>query len=1005
MKKNRYIVLFVLSIFGFALPSLAQSSANDWINYNQSYYKFKIVEDGVYRISYSDMQNVGIPVSSINPANFQIFGRGEEIYLHLQNQISGIMSPGDYIEFYAQKNDGWYDSVLYRKQVHQPNKGYSLFNDTATYYLTWNSSFTNNRYSLSTDVNFSAYQINDYVHKVVLESYSNNYLEGIPIYESNSETTWNPEYANGEGFYGSAFYLGGTRTYNLPTKNAYNQGNAQVKFLLHGASNYRNLIYDHHVRIEFGNVVIDTIFEGYQVLIFNEYVANNQLGSNNTTFTFSSINDLGSGADRNAVAYIQVQYYHTLDFEGTSFFDFEVDDLGQGKSYLNVSNFNGGTSPILYDLDNHRRINVVQNGSNYQMLIPNGNGRKKCILLNSNQVNTGLTLKPVGANAKFKNYFALNPGADYLLISHSALMGNGGAYLTADDYANYRNSTGYNVMLADIDDLYDQYAYGIVKNPMAVRNFVKEAYDKLNAPPKHLFLIGKAYYPQVYRKNTTYYNETFVPSFGSPPSDVLLTAYVADTTYAPSVPTGRLAAKNLDHTDLYLKKVMLYEDEVNNPPDLWKKKALFFSGGSESNEQSTIRGYMNGYEKIYKDTLFGGNVKTFYKTTTDPIQINLSEAIKKEINGGVNMLNFFGHAAGVGFDISIDNPAEYNNLGKYPFLIANSCFAGDIFQPNVGVANSSEAFILIRDKGAIAYLGSVTPGLKPYLNLYTKSFFKHYSYLNYNEPLGTIIYNSISSIYSNFVLTKEIIMEMVLHGDPALVLNSSELPDYQINETSFYTDPGILTTEYDSFAVNIIVSNPGKAVPDTMVIEFERTLPDLQTKQLRKYRRKATFFQDTIVVWFPINKLDDLGKNTLLVRVDAYSDIIESKENNNTYTYTFDIKAADLKPVYPPEFAIVASQNPTLRASTFYPLSDKRDYVFELDTTIYFNSPLLETAKVSSAGGVVEYTVNQQLMDSVVYYWRASLDSTSKNGYNWRNSSFHYIPGLHGWSQSHFFPV
>jgi hypothetical protein len=1000
--KNIFLLFFIFNIFIINNVD-AQMFSNNWINYNQNYYKIKVTSDGIHRISYSALLSAGIPVGSINPQNFQIFGRGKEQYIYIYNQVNGIMSAGDYIEFFAQKNDGWLDTALYNNNSHQPNIQYSLFNDTATYFLTWNNLFNNKRLTQINDINFAPYQPANSIIKVVYQGFNSYYLEGMPLRESNDETTWDPEYVNGEGFYGNPFYLGGSVSYNVSTKNAISSGNAMIRFLVHGASNYRSLINDHHLKVVFAGQQIDTIFEGYQVIRFEKQIPASSLGTNTTSFVFSSINDLGSQADRNAVAYIEITYPHNLDFQANNYFEFFVDDQSQNKANLTVSNFVGGNFPVLYDLSNNRRIAITKNLNNYQFLIPNGNGRKKCVLVGETSIINVSSLQPVSSTAKFKNYFSLFPNANYLIITHKSLMNSNSGLLSASDYASYRNSKGKNVMLVDVDDLYDQFSFGVAKTPIAIRNFLYAAHNQLNSIDKQVFLIGKSYYPQVYRKDQSLYNQTLVPSFGSPPSDVLLSSYIADATYKPAFATGRLAAINLDHVDLYLKKVMIYEDPIANPPASWKKQALFFSGGDLASLQTLLAGYMKGYEMIYEDTSFGGNVETFYKTSSDPIQINLSEAIKKHINGGVNILNFFGHAAGIGFDISIDNPAEYNNYGKYPLLIANSCLAGDVFQPNVGVVNSSEAFILIRDKGAIAYLGSVTPGTPAYLNLYTKSFFRHYSSVSYGKPLGAIVKNSIGDIYSTYPQTKEIIMEMLLHGDPALIINSYELPDYEITESSISFLPKVITTEYDSLKISLVINNLGKAVNDSMVVEIERILPDLKTKQLRSVFFKSTKFSDTLNIWFPINKFDDLGRNSIQVRIDANSNIVEMKENNNTYSYFFVVQAADLKPVYPPEFSIVSSQAPSLKASTFYPLSSENTYVFQVDTTADFNSPLLEVAKIKSVGGVVYYIVNQPLIDSVVYYWRVAIDSTSSKGFNWRSSSFHYIPYSSGWSQSHFY--
>ena len=95
-------IFFPLLAFIFVLLSSelqAQSYGNEWINFNQTYYKFKISQDGMYRITYDVLQQSGVPVATVNGSEFQIFGRGQEqpIYVSTNNLFANT----DYIEFYA----------------------------------------------------------------------------------------------------------------------------------------------------------------------------------------------------------------------------------------------------------------------------------------------------------------------------------------------------------------------------------------------------------------------------------------------------------------------------------------------------------------------------------------------------------------------------------------------------------------------------------------------------------------------------------------------------------------------------------------------------------------------------------------------------------------------------------------------------------------------------------------------------------------------------------------
>jgi hypothetical protein len=134
--------IFFYSIFIFLFSSIdifSQSYGNEWINYNQKYYSFNIVKTGIYKLDYSTLYNSGIPISTFTSNNIQLFGKEREVPLFISDGGDSSIDPGDYILFYAEKNDGWLDSTLYQNVDDIGNPAYSLFNDTIRYFFTWNS--------------------------------------------------------------------------------------------------------------------------------------------------------------------------------------------------------------------------------------------------------------------------------------------------------------------------------------------------------------------------------------------------------------------------------------------------------------------------------------------------------------------------------------------------------------------------------------------------------------------------------------------------------------------------------------------------------------------------------------------------------------------------------------------------------------------------------------------------------------------------------------------------
>ena len=139
----RKIILFVL-FFAFHFNFFSQGFGNEWINFSQQYFHFPISNSGIHRIEYNVLNNylsnLGIDISNIPHDQFQIFGREKEVSILIKDQNNnGFLNQQDYVEFYAEKNDGWLDTLVYDSAVHIPDSYYCLFNDTIRYFFTWNT--------------------------------------------------------------------------------------------------------------------------------------------------------------------------------------------------------------------------------------------------------------------------------------------------------------------------------------------------------------------------------------------------------------------------------------------------------------------------------------------------------------------------------------------------------------------------------------------------------------------------------------------------------------------------------------------------------------------------------------------------------------------------------------------------------------------------------------------------------------------------------------------------
>src|ERR1051326_2009115 len=202
--KKISILFFFLWIFSFGFCS-AQQYWNEWIKYNQQYYKIPITQNGIYRLDYTQLVTAGISASNINLHQFQIFFRGQEQYIYIEDQNGNdTFDLNDYIEFYGQKNDGSLDSTLYKgdfynQPTRHPNPYYSLFNDTSMYFLTWNNSANNKRILLDVaDTNYTSFPTpSDYFMKEIISENHSDYYYG---YVTGITNIHFPNYDQTEGW-------------------------------------------------------------------------------------------------------------------------------------------------------------------------------------------------------------------------------------------------------------------------------------------------------------------------------------------------------------------------------------------------------------------------------------------------------------------------------------------------------------------------------------------------------------------------------------------------------------------------------------------------------------------------------------------------------------------------------------------------------------------------------------------------------------------------------------
>ncbi len=1000
---------------------------NSWIDYTKTYYKFKVSRDSLCRIAQPVLAAIGL--GSVPAQNFQLWRNGKEVRLYT-SVSSGVLGAGDYIEFWGERNDGKPDKTLFRNPDFQLNDKYNLNTDTATYFLTVNTVGINLRYlqspnviagnTLPADIYFMRRAEVNYREKI-----NRGYAAVL------GEYVYSSSYDIGEGWTSNDIAPCCALTAQLTDLNVYTSGPPNsVMFTVAAAGNALNT---RELSAKFFNTTIlgssgttppnpmpffdyhkDTVRNIPLSLLLSPSGLPVSISTNSTNIT-----------DRFVVGSLSVTYPATFNFNNQKNFYFELKNNAAGN-YLVIDNFfSNAIAPVLYDINNGKRYlgDINTPGQVKFVLPPSADPVRKFNLISQDPSNiniiTGITSK------SFFNLANSTNQGDYLIISNPVLYNNGSGVNNVDLYRQYRASSAggnYNSKIYDINELTDQFGFGISKHPTSVRDFIRYADQQFTVKPKYVFIIGHGLSYIDYNApgvlNPIAEQLSLVPTFGWPPSDILLSCNPG--TNVPLIPIGRIGAINGTEVGYYLDKMKQYEQTQQSTVQTiankaWMKSFLFTIGGADSAENAEFGIYMNGYKIIVEDTMLGAHVETFAKSSNATIEQQQSQRITQMFQDGLGYVKYFGHSSANELAINLNYPETYNNAGKYPFMHVSGCTVGNFFNYNVNRVigyqgmSLSEKYVLIDQKGSIGFLGSTHFGIAPFLNFYNNFLFTNISSAMYGNTIGNQIKNVLQSMGPDpntlDFYTRIHMEEVNLQGDPALKVNSFAKPDYVIEDQLVKFTPTIISVANANFIVDIKMMNIGKAVNDSIRVTVKQKIPTGAIKILYNQRIRGIHNLDSIHLVVPINPITDKGLNQLIISLDDDFNVDELSESNNILIKDFYIFEDELRPVYPYNYSIVKQQNISYYASTTNAVLGQRQYTMEIDTTESFNSPLKKTYNLNGVGGIIQFSpTNITFADSTVYYWRTATVPIGNASYIWNSTSFIYLPNSSpGSNQSHYY--
>ena len=935
--------------------------------------KMAIEAEGLYTVSYRMLDSLGVNPGALNPTHFQIWHKGREIPLLLQDDGDAQFEPGETIEFFGERLAG--------------EKSY--FNHFAKQNIYWLSFAGEPSKRLAQrklpavpapPVNFFSETLHFEEEKIYYAG--DNDLEIYSSAISPGETwIW-------QRLFGGELFQSNVTLFNPVTVNA---PACSLRARVRGTT-IDQITPSHHLRFRInGNTIGDIRFDDTEEVVFRAAFPSVWLREDNNILQILSVNDTGAELDQVYVDWFEIDYWRQYTASNNSLVFHEPENAKQTWAQYQIDNFTSNAI-TLFDRRNHEVLDGFTT-------TPSTPGRFQIAFLDS--AVTGRDYFVLAASTRRapdkiwvdspSDLRATTNAADYILITHADFLD--AAQRLAAYRRQYRGRNAKDrfdnmrVAVVNVEDIYDEFSFGI-SQPEAVQAFLRYAYANWQKPaPTFVGLLGDASLdPNFYMLGSNKRN--FIFTIGNPVSDNRLVCFDGPEDFLPDMFIGRLSAETPEQAQTLVDKIVAYERAAIGD---WNKTFIFLNGGINSFEQGTFRQQSESLiAKNIEAAPVRGRAVRIYKTTPDRVLGELRPEIISAIDAGASMMTFSGHAASQNWELMFVNAdvADLRNREAQPFIASMTCHTARF--ANADLNSFGEAFVRPLDKGAIAFWGTAGFGFSFQDGVLLDSLYASFARdtVRYVGVATTLAKIGLWKAFGNFSININTIDQYTLLGDPALQLALPTAPDLTITPAGIAVTPSAPTEDDLQAQINIKIRNRGLATTDSVDAELVVTAAENNAEKFHRQARLAPIgWADSLTgIWL---SRGSRGDYRIRSEVDRSQRITEDNEANNVAERTLFFAPAAATVAAPVNFALVQDNRPILRIyNPSIRALKTRSYFFEVDTSADFNSP----AKIISPPIPEErLRTSWQLPAALLkhlYFWRNRMIEGESAG-PWQTASFH----------------
>ena len=718
LKDGRYEKLVSFRLEGSLAPNpvtrgfVQKSYAAHSVLASGEVYKVALDRTGVYRLTYAQLESMGVQMSGLDIRKISIYGNGgfqlpenthdpvaddiQEIPVKAIDQNgNGLFDPEDYLVFYARGIVEW---------RYAPASGfthtYNIYSDYAYYFIKVNQPPARQLAVQSSTSATPTHVVSSYRYHGLLEE---DLISPTGI---------------GRLWFKDAFDVLTTRTYNISVPEL--EGGTSVELVLNMAVSSPSYSSYFSYKADGGRLESAGFSASSGSVRASKYV----FTPSSTSFSLELEYSKPSNTSKGWLDYIEVGAQCLLKQTGPQM-DFRCPaSVGEG----NVTEYRltaPGGAPTVWDVTDPYQYSEVP-------LTDNGDGlfsfRLKSDMLHefvSFYASQAYSVVPVGRVAN-QDLHAME-AVDLVILTHPAFRAQ------ADELAEFRRTNdGMRVQVVTTSQVYNEFGSG-AQDISAIRNFMKMLYERYPSdPPKNLLLFGKVSYDFRNRKGV---GSCYIPNYqasevfdadGCLSTDdyfVKLDDYEGDNNNGTmDAGIGRIPASSVSQASAVVRKLKEYasldalnpsaSNMVSNMAD-WRN-VITFSADDDADDMGHLRNADNiavqvaarfpvyNIEKIYLDA--------YKKVSTSQGQRypEANEAMNQRVNKGTLLFAYMGHGGDNGWAherfLKRSDINGWTNRYNPAFFYAGSCSFG--MYDKLSANSPSEDMLFKPDGGAIGVISA-----------------------------------------------------------------------------------------------------------------------------------------------------------------------------------------------------------------------------------------------------------------------------------------------------------